>query len=400
MLLSTFVFTCVLYLAFRLDYLTAHLFFNNLLSLTHYVLDEANYLFALSLLSIYSIYSQLFGLYEPSFKSTNCSLPKEINNGMGLITSNANISLSYSKILHSTLQSKSSLDAANNSCSFEELVYAPDILGLKPNRDSGNLIYSLELESSPSTSLANHLVANKVNINLNDLNSLSPELSSIINNSVTNSLANAEYRRWLMKTSSATEKLSGSLFNLTQAKILVGNNTYNSNISNNNVWSALNLDNFLANKTYDPIDHTKLLSSNIDNFEESSIFNSRRESLLSQTKSNITTLTGAGKLSVDGGETSTTLGVSDNIINLDLASNIKSTYIKAHLTISMVDSKLARSANSSINYNFKNLFTIQDSMNLFMLDVSTSRTSANKCIFFSNLTHKPIFSRHGTSTNL
>ena len=203
-----------------------------------------------------------------------------------------------------------------------------------------------------------------------------------------------------MKTSSATEKLSGSLFNFTQAKLVVGNNTYNSNTSNNNVWSALNLDNFLTNKTYDPIDHTKLLSSNIDNFEESSIFNSKRESLLSQTKSNITTLAGIGKPSADGSAVNVTFEISNNIINLDLSSNLKPTYIKAYLPVSTVNFKVAHSADSPINYNFKNLSTIQDSMNLFMLDVSTSRTSANKCLFFSNLNHRPISPRHGLSMNL
>jgi hypothetical protein len=203
-----------------------------------------------------------------------------------------------------------------------------------------------------------------------------------------------------MKTSSATEKLSGSLFNLTQAKLLVGNNTYNSNISNNNVWSALNLDNLLINKTHDFIDHTKLLSSNIDNFEESSIFNSKRESLISQTKSSITNLASNNKPLVNGGPSSTAFEVSNNIINLDLASNIKATYIKAYLPMSTLNSSAAHLAGNPINYNFKNLFTIQDSMNLFMLDVSTSRTSTNKCLFFSNLNYELTAPRHNCNVDL
>ena len=400
--LATLVFTFVL--VFRLDFPTFTLLFTNLLSLLWYLVDSVNYIFTLLLLIVYRLHAYLLGSgydFNGNLKSHKASKGTAIGSSVNLQTPNK-LSVDQLNLLTNLFSSHNSISRLPVESSFpEHKASCANLLNLSTSPT--DFTYSIaSLENKHTLSVDKYMsnsVAYKSSLTLSDLNSTqsSAELNQLINDSMSSSFRTAEYSRWLLKSSPISENLANSLFNFTQSKSLVGSSNTNSNLSTNNVWASSAYESNNIGSLL-PLDNFKsVLNSNINFFESSSIFNSKRLYFTTQPRYASTVLASTQLNTNVTKSHGNSYQLISNAVQLDIYNSVK------HLLLDVNTSRLTTSAAPSdafsLMYTSKNNLAITDSLNLFVIDINTSRDTGSSNFRYYT-THSYVIRPNASKLNL
>ena len=398
--LVLFIFISIFLIMFRLDYNTLSLFTNNITSTIWYFIDILNYTLALLLVTVYYVISLIKGNNNYSF-DTNVNSSASYSHSNSTLHLNTKSSLTNSKslLMKELFTSLDSLSDSGIKFNSGRTFLLPNTKGVSISKLESNLTSNSNLLSSEISyfcrvdELLNNNESYKKSISLNTLNNLQDKhiLNSLVLSSINDSFSSAEYLRWLLKSSPLTEKLSSSLFNFTQAKSLVGKSTLNSGSSVNNIWASSNVDNIGSFNNVDIDSFVNALNSNINFFESSSLFLNKRYYFTMQPKYSATSLLDSNSKVINNANTNNNFILLKSILNSSLHQNLGGSFFdKSSLIYS--NNYILNNLNTgfALSNASKNNFVITDSLNIFVIDLNSTRSSnVNNYKYYDYLSYTP-----------
>jgi hypothetical protein len=193
----------------------------------------------------------------------------------------------------------------------------------------------------------------------------------------------AKESRWFLKNSPITERLSIANFSYTQAKNLVGSPLTQSLKSDASVWAAANVNNiknpFLANMLSgsNALKFSNLPQlTNIDNFESSSFWFSKRNYFTLQPKfyTTLNTISTASNNPITTTNSLDSITLMQESINLDfILSNAQLHFTNSSLHL--LSDKDSSNSNYSTFVTMTNSNVFNKSLNLYLLNISLNSKS-------------------------
>lgn len=409
-LIITFLF--LFFIAFRADSNTIQLLFSSIINAWYYISDVIGYWLAVLFVGIYNTiffflkkvgiqHTDIIKSFEASNdKDTSFTKTDNFKNGNML---NVSVPLFNNEvsIMYNLFKLKSSLDKTS-SYSFLEVnkplipsqlnnalgsyILSSSQTNNFSSSDTSNTLYNLEksfsLTAVPEITRSN----NKVSLNLSALNlssSVDNNIQNLLNLSIINNLNIAKESRWFLKNSPITERLSIANFNYTQAKNLVGSPLTQSNYSDNSVWAAANINNIKNPFMLNALGKDSTLSfnnlpqlTNINNFESSSFWFSKRNYFTLQPKFYMTLNTPSTSTGTTNKvqQTSDVIALMQESISLDFVlSNAQLHFTPTSLS-KLTTSPVDRVDHSAfISNTSTNVFN--KSLNLYLLNISLNAKS-------------------------
>ena len=157
-------------------------------------------------------------------------------------------------------------------------------------------LVDLEVSFANSAKLSAAGSANKLRLDGGalSLTNAQPDLHNLLNHSVKENLSVGKQTRWLLRSLPISECLSTSNFTYSQAKLLVGNPSFNSTISSKNIWASAKANDLKPLGCYDSANHllsNEVASNSIINFfEDSRSFINKKAYFTLQPRLNTTSL--------------------------------------------------------------------------------------------------------------
>ena len=317
------------FLLFRVDNSTTNTFIKPLTLLWSYLVDWTIYLVAVISLSFYylqfkitfymsKLYSSAFGSYANTSSSINLNLPSyspeatnvrhnlSVNfspNYVNLKGADSLVRQAYkvSDILveldHPTIKlSKTNFLFQNTNRVVSAYL---DVASDKSNSAQGFRSFSLSsLESNFLSRVSSpvNASAHKLRLDGNTLASSNKDkdLHNILNHSIEQNLSVGKQTRWLLRSLPISEYLSNSNFTYSQAKVLVGNPSFNSSISSKNIWASSKANDLLTSNTLnlgEALTNNSVNNNSIINFfEDSRSFLNKKAYFTLQPRLNTTSL--------------------------------------------------------------------------------------------------------------
>lgn len=226
-----------------------------------------------------------------------------------------------------------------------------------------------------------NFMTKNINLTLDNLNTFSnhPLSHTLTNFNVYTNLNQSKQNRWLLKNSLLANTNSTNLFSFTQAKTLVGNSLYSSNITSSSIWNSakfsqltqineLNNLSFFNNsfaqspKLYPDLfslkNSTQTSFQNFNFFENSQIWNTKKYFFTNQLKHNLIQLQNTPVINTNVSQPTTLntvkLSLLLNTQNQVLTNQITGLYLSnlLPLTSRNLGTKLINTNSTSSNINF------------------------------------------------
>ena len=155
---------------------------------------------------------------------------------------------------------------------------------------------SLELNFLSRVNSPTATYAHKLRLDGNTLASSNKDkdLYNVLNHSIEQNLSVGKQTRWLLRSLPISECLSNSNFTYSQAKVLVGNPSFNSSISSKNIWASSKANDLLSSNTLNlggALTGSAINNNSIINFfEDSRSFLNKKAYFTLQPRLNTTSL--------------------------------------------------------------------------------------------------------------